>query len=329
MTIARFQQVQLGETAWYHCVARCVRQAFLCGTDYTTGQSFEHRRMWIVERIRLLSSAFAIDVAAYAIMSNHYHLILHVDQNLAKAMSDQEVADRWCTIFKGSKLVDRFLAGDETVAEMAEATLSLWRSRLYDISWFMRSLNEYIARRANIEDDCSGRFWEGRFKSQPLLDEKALFAAMVYVDLNPIRAQMCQSISESEFTSAYERLHGKACADDNFPNQKPLMRFAQSNKDSESALIPCTAQQYSNLLGWSCTRVIQSRNQTNSTCLQNNQPSLLQQLQFNSEQWHTICTQLGKLGLAAIGRQDKVFHFHQVRGIKRTPRSSPLAQLFA
>lgn len=326
MTIARSQQIQLDETTWYHCIARCVRQAFLCGTDYTTGQSFDHRRMWIIERIRLLSSAFTIDVAAYAIMSNHYHLILHADQKLARAMSDQEVADRWCTVFKGSKSVERYLAGDETVAEMAKATLSLWRSRLYDISWFMRSLNEYIARRANVEDDCSGRFWEGRFKSQPLLDEKALMAAMVYVDLNPIRAQMCQSISHSEYTSAYERLHGRACIGDSYSSRKPLMRFALSRESGEKVRIPCTAQQYSNLLDWSCTRVVHS---VNSTYRQSNLPSLLQQLQFTNEQWHVVCTQLGKLGLCAIGRPENVIHFHQVRGVKRTPRSSPLAQLFA
>jgi len=77
---------------------------------------------------------------------------------------------------------------------------------LKDLSWYMRCLNEKVARMANAEDACTGRFWEGRFKSQALLDEAAVVSCMAYVDLNPIRAGICESLETSAFTSIQERL---------------------------------------------------------------------------------------------------------------------------
>ena len=93
----------------------------------------------------------------------------------------------------------RFLAGDRE--KMDEI-----RERLSSVSWFMRCFSEYIARRANREDRCKGRFWEGRFKCQALLDEAACLAAMAYVDLNPVRAGISQTPEGSEFTSIFDRI---------------------------------------------------------------------------------------------------------------------------
>lgn len=217
MTQARSTQVSIQDTEYYHCISRCVRRAFLCGEDKYSGQNFEHRRVWLIERIRLLSQVFAIDVCAYAIMSNHYHLVLHVNTASAESWSDEEVAQRWTTLYKAPLLVSRWLGGELKSKAEINKTLELideWRERLQDISWFMRNLNEFVAREANKEEGCKGRFWEGRFKSQALLDEKALLSCMAYVDLNPVRADMAQSLEESEFTSIYERIHSVACKDD-------------------------------------------------------------------------------------------------------------------
>ncbi|OEE10488.1 hypothetical protein OC1_16730 [Vibrio cyclitrophicus ZF207] len=214
---ARSTQVSPQDTAYYHCISRCVRRAFLCGEDKYSGQNFEHRRVWLVERMRLLSQVFAIDVCAYAIMSNHYHLVLHVNTDNAKSWSDEEVAQRWTALYKAPLLVSRWLDGELKFKAEINKTLELideWRERLQNISWFMRNLNEFVAREANKEEGCKGRFWEGRFKSQALLDEKALLSCMAYVDLNPVRADMAQSLEESEFTSIYERIHSMACKGD-------------------------------------------------------------------------------------------------------------------
>ena len=211
MTRARSSLISLADTPWYHVVNRCVRRAFLCGHDATTGCNFDHRRGWIETRIRELASVFTIDVAAYAVMSNHYHAVLRVDAARAEALGDDEVLRRWTQLFTGPVLVQRYLGGAPELLGQAELDkvgefAQIYRQRLADVSWFMRVLNESIARQANAEDDCTGRFWEGRFKSQALLDEQALLAAMAYVDLNPIRAGMAESLPDSLHTSIHARL---------------------------------------------------------------------------------------------------------------------------
>ena len=213
MTRPRSALISLEDTAWYHCVTRCVRRAFLCGQDRATGQNFEHRRGWIASRIKELAHIFAVDVAAYAVMSNHYHVVTHVDRERALAWSAEEVLLRWTQLFTGPLLVVRYLSPAR--AEMGQAELAkvyemaeTYRARLHDLSWFMRVLNGTLARQANAEDDCTGRFWEGRFKSQELLDEQALLSAMAYVDLNPVRAGMAETPETSDYTSIQERLGG-------------------------------------------------------------------------------------------------------------------------
>ena len=218
MTRPRSSLISLADTPWYHVVNRCVRRAFLCGEDAATGQCFKHRRGWIETRIRELASVFTIDVAAYAVMSNHYHAVLRVDAARANTLSDDEVLRRWTQLFTGPVLVQRYLGGlplGEAELQKVSEFAQRYRQRLADVSWFMRVLNETIARQANAEDGCTGRFWEGRFKSQAILDEQALLAVMAYVDLNPIRAGMAQSLEDSAHTSIAARLselQGKAFA---------------------------------------------------------------------------------------------------------------------
>jgi len=210
MTKARSEQVSLNETPFYHCYVRCVRRAYLCGEDYSTGENYDHRKQWLVSRLRFLSYIYAIDICAYAIMSNHYHVVLHVDQNRAATWSDAEVVERWMQLYKGNLMIDRWLADPKAMDEASllrvKECIEQWRDRLCNISWFMRGVNETIARMANEEEGCKGRFWEGRFKSQALLDEAALLSCMAYVDLNPIRAGMENDLYDSHFTSIQQRL---------------------------------------------------------------------------------------------------------------------------
>jgi REP element-mobilizing transposase RayT len=218
MTQPRSALISIADTPWYHVVSRCVRRAFLCGEDRLTGKSFEHRRGWIETWILQLANLFAIDVAAYAVMSNHYHIVVRIDVERAAGWSLEGVLARWTELFTGPLLVQRYLSMERD--QMTEAELDKvralaegYRERLTSLSWFMRVLNENIAREANREEGVKGRFWEGRFKSQALLDEVAVLSAMAYVDLNPIRAGLARTPEQSDHTSIQARIEALVADD--------------------------------------------------------------------------------------------------------------------
>ena len=132
----------------------------------------------------MLSSLFAIDICAYAIMSNHYHLVLKLCPDQLVGLSVDEVSDRWCALFKGPLLIQNYRTGEElTPAERASVSdiVNIWRKRLSSISWFMRCLNQPIAHQANREDQCTGKFWESRFTSQALKSEEALLLSLIHI----------------------------------------------------------------------------------------------------------------------------------------------------
>jgi len=157
----RKRLVSLDDTPYYHCISRCVRRAFLCGKDPLTGFDFEHRRQWIVDRIKLLSSVFAIELCAYAVLHNHYHVVIPVDSDQNTASSDQEVAQRWIQLFSGPLLMYQYLGNanlTEPELEYVAELFTTWRKRLCDLSWFMRCLNKPIAHMANAKNHCTSRF---------------------------------------------------------------------------------------------------------------------------------------------------------------------------
>jgi REP element-mobilizing transposase RayT len=213
MALPRSKYVQEGQEGVYHCFSRCVRRAFLYGYDALTRQDFSHRKAWLVDRLRLLSAIFAIEVCAYAIMENHYHTILRTRPDIVASWSNREVAIRWLTLFPRHDGPSG-VAGppsEKQICALADCPerIEELRRRLCSLSWFMGRLNEFIARAANKEDKVKGRFWETRFKCQVLLDEAAIAACMVYVDLNPIRAGLAPTPEESSFTSIQERIRAR------------------------------------------------------------------------------------------------------------------------
>jgi hypothetical protein len=174
-------------------------------------------------------------------MSNHYHIVIRIDVDEVKRWTDHEVARRWMQIFSGPLLMHQYLGNvDLTEPELEHVAdlFTTWRNRLSDLSWFMRCLNEPIARMANSEDHCTGRFWEGRFKSQALLDARAVLACMAYVDLNPIRAAMAKTPEQSDYTSIQERIRQ--------PGNNCLRPFTEHECDG----IPFKLKDYLELVDW-------------------------------------------------------------------------------
>jgi hypothetical protein len=173
----------------------------------------------------------------------------------------------------------------------------------------MRNLNEHIARKANIEDNCKGRFWEGRFKSQALLDEKAVLSCMAYVDLNPIRAKMAGSVQTAQYTSIFERIHDKASDVDNKTQlpftPKPLLGFiGHEHKDSPKG-IAFSLLDYLTLVEETgkVIRVDKRGSINKSACV------LLTQLGINSDDWLQLAEHFGKQYHQAVGSLEELNAF--------------------
>ena len=288
MTRARKELVDINETPYYHCICRCVRRAFLCGKDCHTGKNYEHRREWVVDRLSLLSRVFSIQICSYAIMQNHFHLVVRINEKEGLSLSDQEVARRWKKLYSWPMLVSQYLNGEGSAAETSKAQeiIQTWRERLCDLSWYMRCLNEYLARKANKEDNCTGRFWEGRYKSQALLDDAAVLTCMSYVDLNPIRAGIADTPEHSDYTSIQQRINalGRYTKTQNpsknkSKTEKPIRLMQLTKNDNNPHAIGFTARDYLELVDWA-GRVVRNNKRG---AISETEPPILDRLGLDSE----------------------------------------------
>lgn len=315
MPRARKHQISLDVTPYYHCVNRCVRRSFLCGLDPLTGNSYEHRRQWVEDRLLFLADIFAIDVCAYAVMSNHLHVVLHINKIEEVYCSDREICERWHRLFEGTLLTQKFVREEAlTPAELkaVQDKVAQWRLQLCDISWFMRTLNEPIARQANAEDQCTGRFWEGRFKSQALCDEAALAACMAYVDLNPIRARMAKTPETSAHTAIKKRIETfKATGE----QPKSLAKFVGNPKDTMPQGLPFHFKDYLELVDWT-GRIIR---QDKRGAINSELPPILERLDIEVDQWLKLTTQFESRFKSIVGSADALRVATEKLGMKRTP----------
>jgi REP element-mobilizing transposase RayT len=320
MGYPRKSLISLQDTPYYHVVARCVRRAWLWGFDAYAGRDYSHRKVWVLQRLTQLANVFAIDLCAYAVMSNHYHLVLRVDRARAQAWSRDEVIKRWTRLFGLPTLIERWQEGTAGRAEhaAAEREIECWRLRLTDISWYMRCLNEHLARRANAEDECTGRFWEGRFKSQALLDEAGLLTAMAYVDLNPVRAGIAATPEESPFTSIYARIQQlRSARRSSSQLTRPVRAVRATAPDvlpfrdaslPRHAALPMTFADYLQLLDWT-GRLVRNKKHAIDRRL----PSIIGRLNIDPDAWRQTMRPAGNLFGRALGQVDQLrSHAHRL-----------------
>lgn len=290
--LARAEVFAPDEVAVVHVMNRVVRRCFLLGTDSVTGKNFDHRKIWIEELLEKQAAAFGIDLLGFAILSNHFHLILRSRPDVVATWSDTEVARRWlllCPVRKD----DNGNAEEPNEMELNSIRndrhkLATIRLRLSDIAWWMRLLCQHIAVRANNEDGEVGKFWQSRFRAVRLLDEAAILACAAYVDLNPIRAGIAKSLEASDHTSIQRRIESagakprrqspspKAAAKSASPTPQPMTRrdsllapLALNERSgpigpvpsrtpgrcSDKGFLPLTLDQYVEVLNWTARQL--------------------------------------------------------------------------
>ena len=308
MPLPRSVQVDPNLTPYYHVISRCVRRAWLCGDDAYSGRNFDHRKEWFVERLTMLAQTFAIDICAYAVMSNHFHLVVRLDPDRAGSWATEEIVARYNRVFSGTQA-----AFDAMNRAEQEAAVARWRQRLRDLSWMMRCLNEYIARRANNEDECRGRFWEGRFVSQALLDEGALLACMSYVDLNPVRAGITKSLETSEFTSIRERLRGSSqSSNPTVPEGLAPMVGERPRAGQSSERLPISLLHYAELLDWTGRALVRGKRGR----VEGESPRLLTQQGLAHNAWLETVQGVGKQFATAVGAPSRLDGAASSRGTR-------------
>lgn len=235
------------------------------GDDPVTGKDFNHRRQWVLRRLELLASCFAIDLGFFAILSNHLHLVIRTSPRGVKRMGACEVARRWLLAYPGQRILsDEVLEPSEKAVRRLAADkrrIKTIRKRLSDVSWYMSALKEPLARRANAEDRCDGHFWAKRFGCRAVHGENGLLVVGMYNDLNIVRAGEAPLPHVSPYCSAGLRFQA-ASQDRSVPWLAELtLQIDQNDKDpaeggrraTDQGLLEMSREEYERLLTWAGT----------------------------------------------------------------------------
>jgi REP element-mobilizing transposase RayT len=319
--LARAEVFDPAEVVIAHVISRTVRRCFLFGDDPLSGKNFDHRKIWIEQYLQQFAGLFGIDLIGFSVLSNHYHLILRSRPDVVQGWDDTEVARRWWILCPHRK-DPQGKALPPTQSELdsirkCPIKLAAIRARLSDISWWMRLLNQRVAQRANQEEEEVGRFFQDRYKAVRLLDESSLLACAAYVDLNPIRAAMSETLEGSDHTSAQRRIEsltGQPRADgpdglqhhDSFlspvevdeangaPGPQPSRSAARA---SDKGFLWFSVERYLELLDWTARRLARGKRGKTPEHL----APILQRLGLPGTVWCELVADFGRLFSSVAG----------------------------
>jgi REP element-mobilizing transposase RayT len=341
--LARAEVFDPSEIAIAHVINRTVRRCFLLGDDPVSGNNYDHRQEWIEKYLRQLAACFGIDLLGFAILSNHFHLILRSRPDVVQSWDDTEVARRWLTLCPHRRTPDG-KPSPPTESELnsirrCPVRLAEIRGRLSNISWWMRLLCQRVAQRANREDEQTGRFFQDRFRAVRLLDEESLLACAAYVDLNPIRAAMAETLESSDHTSVQRRIEamGEHPADEDVDRQSPesseCLEFPASlradrladaflspltineaadpigpcpsvtgKRCSDKGFLPLPRVDYLELLDWTARQVVPGKRGSTAASV----PPILRRLGLEASTWCELVSDFGRLFSAVAGHPRRV-----------------------
>lgn len=191
----RSERMPVGQPGVWHILSRCVRREMLLEPAA--------RRQWVSERMASWLDILAVDLLGYALMGNHFHLVVRTRPDQADQWTEAEVAQRLLaakTVRDGRPMVS-----EDIHPPLSAKDINAARGFLAHPGAMLRAVKEGFARLVNQQDGTAGHVWESRYQDVALLDVGGVVACLVYVDLNPFRAGLIVDPSRSSFCSARHR----------------------------------------------------------------------------------------------------------------------------
>ncbi len=334
--LARAELFEASEVAVIHVLNRCVRRCFLLGDDPVSGKNFDHRKEWLENRLHRMAASFGIDLLCYSILSNHFHLVLRSRPDVVETWDATEVARRWCLLCPKRK--DSMGQPEEpndfelNMIRNDPKRLKEIRSRLSDISWWMRLLTQPFAAWANKCEGETGRFFQGRFHAIRLCDESAILACAAYVDLNPIRAALAEALEKSDHTSVQRRIESLESTTRVKPDRHLAPLTIDELRDSigpipsqtyyrasDKGFLSMSIEDYLKLLDWTARQIIPGKSGYTSEKV----PPILDRLGLPKKDWCLLVKDFGRLFYLVAGLPSTIASQRSKRSERRfhSPRA--------